>query len=298
MNDVELIKYKLDKLEIKEKELLIYKLKELIKKLIIDFKEVNYNYVKEIMEFLINYGDLSDYVKNLKIETNCIDKSLGWGAYYPRNYIIEINLNNIISDLKKSIIMYNYDLQKIFLFARVFITCFHEIEHANQLKECVENKANLETLILRNSMSYLEPLELEKKLIDKGYNAFEIPNIIRKQKELEYENEFAYLINPSERLAEIKSSFIAFCCFSSYYNKFPILKKDLIYYLYDALLTGYDKCNNPTEYFIEQYDNINELDKIYELSKLLKPLEKAAYGLKLSKKEKTRLKQKRRNYYF
>ena len=297
MKDVEAIKNKLVFLEIKEKELLITKLKELINKELVDNKEINYQYIIDLMTFLVEFRNLNDYIKEIDIEIDKLDKSQGWGAYLPGQTKIEINLCNIIDDLKKSVRGLDDELKKIFLFARVFITCFHEIEHANQIKICIDNEDSIETIILRNSMSYLLGKEWELELINKGYNAFEVPQIIKNQKDLEYYNDELYLINPSEHLAEIKSSFMALCSFSQYFSKYPFLKRDLMYYFYNSLLSGYEKCSSPTKVFIEEYTKINDLDKIEELSKDLNTFEKALYGLELSRKEKEKLKQKRNFYY-
>ena len=297
MNEVETIKYKLKRLEIKDKELLIIRLKELIKKIVSDSQEVDYNYIENIISFLVEFGELSDYITDVNIVIDNIDLNMGWGLYYPKNLRIDINLCNIKQELKKSIMGFNDDLKRMFLFERIFITCFHEIEHANQIKTCIENKNTLETVILRNSMTYLSDKEWELELIKKGYNSYELPNIIKYQRDLEYYLDGAYSINPSEHLAEVKSSFIAFCIFSVYFSKYPYLKRDLLFYLYDSLLSGYDKHNYPTKFFIEEYSKINELDIIEELAKGYNPMERAAYGLLLDKKEKNRLKQKRKSYY-
>ena len=297
MKDVEAIKNKLVFLEIQRKELLIIKLKELINKELVDNKEINYQYIINLMTYLVEFRDLNNYIKEIDIEINKLDKSQGWGAYLPGLTRIELNLCNIKEELKNTIRGLDDDLKKIFLFARVFITCFHETEHANQMKECIENNNTLETIILRNSMRYLSRKEWELELINKGYNAFEVPKIIKNQKDLEYYNDEFYLINPSEHLAEIKSSFMAICCFSKYFSKYSFLKRDLMYYFYNSLLEGYEKCSSPTKVFIEEYTKINELDKIEELSKELNKFEKALYGLELNRKEKEKLKQKRNFYY-
>ena len=134
-------------------------------------------------------------------------------------------------------------------------------------------------------------------MIGKGYNAYELPKIIAKKQELEYSDDVYYDTNPSERLAEVKSAFIIICSFCNYFEEYPLLKKDLFYYLYDSLYQGYDEYKNPTELFIKKYDNINDWILINNKSNILTSLEKSAYGLEISNKEKKKIKGKI-NYYY
>ena len=297
MDEIELLKVKLKHLEFEKRDELIYKINDYLKYSLKKIKETDNILVLELLELLIDYRNLKDYVKGIESYDCYYDLNFGFGSYYPRSKSIEIYLSNIIEEYRKCYKTSELFLNKLLLFSKIFITCFHEVEHANQVRLCRENNDNIETLILRNSMNYLSEKELELLLISKGYNAYELPNIIAKKQELEYSDDVYYDTNPSERLAEVKSAFIIICSFCNYFEEYPLLKKDLFYYLYDSLYQGYDEYKNPTELFIKKYDNINDWILINNKSNILTSLEKSAYGLEISNKEKKKIKGKI-NYYY
>ena len=297
MEDVKIITERLNRLEFLNKETLINKLKEFLIYSIKSKKEVDVKFVYELVELIINLRDLKEYVKEVECVNWNIDKSIGLGSFYPDVFLVEIYLSNILNSYQKEYRNLDSDSRKIAFFLRTFIITFHELEHANQMKLCLENSCTFETFLLRNSMNYLPRKELELYLIQKGYNAFELPKIIASRMELEYENDFVYSINPSERLSKVKSSYIALSCFFSFFQKYPFLKRELFYELYDSLLEGYEQYENPTETFMKQFDSINEWDQIQYLTSNFTEFEKAAYGLQLEKKEKKKLKQKQKIYY-
>ena len=297
MTELEFINNNLKNLEIPNKEKLVRELQNFLIYALKTKKISDNNLIYELLELIVDIENLYDYVKDIESVDWNMSEELGYGAYFPCNHTLIIYLYNIIEEFKDDYNNVEPYLQKLLFFSKIIITCIHEVEHANQLRICLENKKNIETLILRNSMIYLSDKDWELNLINKGYNAFEVPKLIEKQKELEYYSDKVRDINPSERLAEIKSSFLTFLAFSSFLSNYNILEKDLLLYLYDSLIQGYHECNNPTESFVKMYDSRNEWEKINKLANTLTVLEKTAYGLEIASEEKNKLKYKRKKYY-
>ena len=293
MNDIDYLKLKLKHLEINDREDLIQQLKNFINYSLKNTNKIDNKFVYELLELLIDKRKLNDYVKEFLSYDSYSYRELGYGAYFPNSYSIDIYLANIIEEYKKDYQNYNSYYRKLLYLYQVLIVCFHEVEHANQVKLCRENNSNIETLILRNSMKYLPRKEFEMLLINKGYNAFEVSDLIEIKDNLEYDQDKYYYINPSERLANLKSSFISICSLVDYFEEYPSLKYEAYYYMFDNLYKGYNEYNNPTEIFIKKYDKMNQLELIKTKTEILTYLEKCSYGLKLNNKEKRKLKEKR-----
>ena len=229
MNDVNNLKLKLKHLEINNREELINELKKFLDYSLKNIKRLDNKFIYELLELLINYRNLKDYVKDVLSNDLPCDHSLGYGCYFPSSFSIEIYLSNIINEYEKFYKNLKPNIRKLLYIVQTFIICFHEVEHANQIKLCIDNNSSIETLILRNSMKYLPKKEFELLLINKGYNAFEVADLIEIKDNLEYDTDKYYNINPSERLANIKSSFISICLFEKYFEEFPELKREIYY---------------------------------------------------------------------
>ena len=289
MDELEYLKSQLNNLELGNKDFLISELKDFIK---YNYnKKIDNKLVYDLIEFLLYVRNLNDYVKEYISYDSC-SNDLGYGLYYPSTLTIEIFLSNILLINKTEYGNLKQKLKKLLYLYRIFSVCFHEVEHANQIKLCRDNNQSIETLILRNSMKYLPNKEFEMLLINKGYNAFELPDLIEKKEEMEYDEKKYYSINPSERLAEIKSAFMCICVFISYFNEYPLLKKEIYNYFYDSLYKGYNQYKNPTEVYIKKYDKMNDLELIKSKINSLTLLEKTSFGLTLNNKEKRIIKEK------
>lgn len=117
--------------------------------MIIEKKILNENDLMEIIERLINYYNIKDYVNETKIS----DEIKLYGYYNSLNKELCINRNLIVSDSfrknrinimnmsKKNYLQINLD---------ILFNVFHEIEHINQIKYITEEKNDVikEALIL------------------------------------------------------------------------------------------------------------------------------------------------------
>lgn len=297
MEELEDIRKKVGRLIIPNKEKLVHELRDLMCLYCDKYFEPNKTFIFDLSNLIIELEGLQQFIKNIEVIDKFIPNSDSFGSLNLDDFAIKIYVKNIINDYRQFISNLDFNLQKIFLFCRVFVTCFHEFEHIHQLKLCLENKYHIETLILRDSMNYLNELDLKNKLLHKGYNKSDLLKIISRQQYLEYGSDEFYDINPSERLADIKSYYVALNIFSEFFPNYPFLKRDLFYCFYDFLLQGYDDYKNPTKSFINLYDTNNNWKKIEKLSSSLTTIEKAAYGIGLERREKQMLKNKRGYYY-
>ena len=297
MDDVKTLRNKISHLEIENIDLVIEELAKYLFLSIKNNREINNSFVYELVNKIIELRNLDCYVNNIISYDYKINKETGFGAYYPKISWIEVYLYNIREMVKEEYKNLNKEEKNIFLYMRLFIICFHEIEHANQIKLCIENIDSVETLILRNSMNYIRSYFGKKdNLVKKGYKNREIDRIINKQSDLEYDDKDIYLINPSERFAWVKSFFVSIFIFSSLYKKYPLVKQELFYLFYDMLLEGYQYSKSPTIDFIQKFHKINDIDLIKKRTMDFCIEEKSIFGMELKNCEKNELDKRLKKY--
>ena len=186
-------------------------------KLLFDYskqgKIVDINYIDKLIEIVVSEKGLNEYVKWVKIMTE--------DDYYTKEDRDYNRITLAIYDGFDTIRLYANNINKVleyytqyfplftsierYFFQNIIIsqTVLHELEHANQEKMIDEDneEESLETTILKLSVKrfYFEDIQ---KLIEDGwtYQEIEIAMELESKKKIE-----KYKINPSERLAEIKS---------------------------------------------------------------------------------------------
>lgn len=167
-----------------------------------ELKMADEAFVKEVLNLCINTFKIEDYVLDYVINTSRNNKeNAGYDISQKRVYInmdniIRSSLEQITEGIKHGVNFNEFEFYYItnsnFIYAIV-----HELTHALQYKECIENEKNPESKILKVS--------LERNLALLKNDRLSLQEVMYfKELDKQFANELYYRACPSERMADIR----------------------------------------------------------------------------------------------
>lgn len=240
-------------------------------------KKVDNDFFYELVKIVVDYESLQEYVKYLSF-----DETFPGGVFSFADKSITISKHAIKLYSKKVCDKFQFskierDIAEILISTSLIL---HELEHASQTKLLSSGDNGLESKIL--SASNLEYHILSKnEQIDE--NSIDYLRLLRWQKTyLKY-----YEFSPEERMADL-NSFKKCYALSKCFDKMTLrLDNFFLYSIYRSCLSGYDKENNPTKFYISKINPGFCFKKIDDLSSDVLEYKKISYGLEVDENYKT-----------
>ncbi len=227
-------------------------------------KFIDANLIEQIISTIVSQRDLAQYVRNVEFihGVDIEDDMITYASYNPFTMMIKINCDALRSSLDdKSCYDHLFDGVEQPMFKNFLITQYvlHELEHAYQNRQSQDQEDHsLETTLINASM------KLEKMMRDpKILNAIQTdPNFAHDMKDYAlYTKQLYqryYVINPAERLAQIRSFRTIVTALEPIKKHVPRLYEFENASLLEELLQGYEESYDlgicPTQVYLQGND--------------------------------------------
>ncbi|MFI3307193.1 MAG: hypothetical protein R3Y21_01365 [Mycoplasmatota bacterium] len=269
---------------------------------------VGQNELAKLVEIFMRYNEVNDYIRNIlwNADSSEMPHQKVAASYNVTFKQLIFDLNNLLSELKEA----NKFVSSFETSQRIFVSnilisqiVLHELEHVKQSKMADINADTFETILCKTATmgnyfldstkfknaSYLEKLQLRRE-----YYKIYVET---------------YSLNPSERLANIKSFKTIVEMINQAGVEYSYLKDDMQFQYFLNCFDAYDSNNfkiGTTQLFLteikkepilSEYFKIseNQYVEMFQLSKSDDPFLKASFGLPLTKDEFLEVEDKRIN---
>lgn len=249
-------------------------------------KELDENFIVQVVEILVCNLGLNDYVRSISFEKYG-DKSL---ASYTRNYQIKVFFCSIKRIIEESSGLVLTPLEKKYNpYCQVTEFLRHEVEHANQVRTLVVQGSNIETRILtaedeRNKMRDRELNRIVKYPFLLYHLALMKRKIGLSLDKKKYDKYWGYI--SSERLANIHAYNLILNLLSRFSkaesSSFPNLERFYMDSLESIVTFGYDKTFAPILFYLEKFKQYGDWLDILKMSENLELEDRLALGLKVT----------------
>ncbi len=247
-------------------------------------KEIDENFIAQVVEILVCNLGLNDYVRSISFEKYG-DKSL---ASYTRNCQIKVFLGSIKRSIEESSGLILTPLEKKYNpYCQVTEFLRHEVEHANQVRILVVHGSDTETRILtaENERNEMRDRELNR-IVKYPFLLYHLALMKRKiglsLDKKKYDKYWGYI--SSERMANIRSYNLILNLLSrlSQLESYSFSNLERVYMenLGKIVTFGYDKTFAPILFYLEKFKQYGDCLDILKMSENLELADRLALGLK------------------
>ena len=245
-------------------------------------KNIDTNFVNQVLDILIKYYNVEEYIK-LRKRHYFNKKEMASYNHFTKKIIVNYGL---IKNTIKNFINKLYPFLKesptfpYILFIQVLA---HEIEHAYQVKEAKETTSLL-GLITESEIGFID--DLEKRNETGALSMKEVCSLTNEHLSLRKK---LYEFSPRERIAEINSNELAtkVALMLNATDTALVMRHRYL----GVYLSGYnfgriqDKSDEPTKYYLDAICDNYYWDEIEELSTGLSTIERLKYGFKVEEED-------------
>ncbi|MCI9234264.1 MAG: hypothetical protein HFH08_06735 [Bacilli bacterium] len=261
---------------------------EEISRMIHDYRkrnhEVDKNFIVELVELLVSFKGLHQYVKDVEFRRYSKSSMAGY-AQSGTLTVFEQELKNIVIPE-----MLELEEARDYLYYQTTYIVGHEIEHAAQQKQGKESSKDVYSFLWRGCTDFIQKDEASfSRIAALPTPIFEIANALlefsTKKQHKKYQKNWSYC--PIERAAEIHENNLALTLIEQaqnrkfLYNLENLFCNNIMAYLF----YGYDKPLGPTDFYLSRFKQYGDCLQLMELAKSLTLEKRLLLGLQVSNEE-------------